>query len=104
MTTSLPALHTHLPPAVHFAIPGGGYFVWLTGGEDVDTEALLPCAHQAGVSYRPGPAFSAARAFPHALGLSFALYEIDALVQAAERLARALMLYCTFSPAPSGTG
>jgi len=37
-------------------------------------EALLPVAHQAGVSYRPGQAFSAARLFPLALHLSFALY------------------------------
>jgi 2-aminoadipate transaminase len=97
------ALRAHLPLDVRFAIPGGGYFVWLTCGEDVDTEALLPYAHQAGVSYRPGQAFSAARVFPHALRLSFALYEVDELMQAAKRLARALMLYRT-SSSPSGRG
>jgi 2-aminoadipate transaminase len=98
------ALRAYLPPDVHFAMPGGGYFVWLTCGEDVDTEALLPYARQVGVSYRPGQAFSAARIFPNALRLSFALYEIDALVQAAERLTRALTLYRTSSPSPSGRG
>ena len=95
VTAFCTALRAHLPPDVRFAIPGGGYFVWLTCGEDIDTEALLPCARQMGVSYRPGQAFSAARLFPHALRLSFALYEVDVLVQAAQRLASALMLYRT---------
>jgi DNA-binding transcriptional MocR family regulator len=87
------ALRQHLPHDVRFAVPGGGYFVWLTCAEDVHTEALLPYAHQAGVSYRPGPAFSAAGAFPHAMRLSFALYEEDELAQGAERLAQALAQY-----------
>ena len=102
VTALVTALRTHLPPDVHFAIPGGGYFVWLTCGEDIDTEVLLPYAHQVGVSYRPGQAFSAARIFPNALRLSFALYEVDALVQAAERLTRALALYRTSSPSGRG--
>jgi len=65
-------------------------------------EVLLPVAHQAGVSYRPGQAFSAARLFPLALHLSFALYEVDELVQGAERLARALTLYRASLLSPSG--
>jgi hypothetical protein len=59
--------------------------VWLSCGEDIDMEALLPVAHQAGVSYRPGQAFSAARLFPLALHLSFALYVarcVEAMCQA----------------------
>ena len=102
VTALVAALRAHLPSDVHFAIPDGGYFVWLTCGEDIDTEALLPCAHQMGVSYRPGQAFSATRVFPHALRLSFALYEVDALAQAAERLARALALYRTSSSSGRG--
>jgi DNA-binding transcriptional MocR family regulator len=87
------ALHTHLSRQIHYTVPGGGYFFWLQCQPDVDTEALLPLAHQAGVSYRPGQAFSAARTFPQALRVSFALYETDALVQGAARLARALEMY-----------
>jgi DNA-binding transcriptional MocR family regulator len=33
-------------------MPGGGYFFWLTFQEDINTEALLPFALQAGLSYR----------------------------------------------------
>ena len=87
------ALHTHLSRQVHFTAPGGGYFFWLQCQPDVDTEALLPLAQQTGVSYRPGQAFSAARAFPQALRISFALYETDALVQGIARLAKALEMY-----------
>jgi DNA-binding transcriptional MocR family regulator len=87
------ALQTHLPREVDFTIPTGGYFFWLTSPHDVDTEALLPLAQQMGVSYRPGQAFSASRLFPHALRLSFALYEADELMQGIERLANAMTRY-----------
>jgi 2-aminoadipate transaminase len=87
------ALHTRLRQDVEFSVPGGGYFFWLTLPPDVDTEALLPVALQAGVSYRPGQAFSASGLFPRALRISFALYEADELVQGIERLAGALTTY-----------
>lgn len=87
------ALRTHLPSDVQMAEPGGGYFVWLTCAPDVDTAALLPFAQQAGVGYRPGPAFAATGAFSQALRLSLALYETEELVQGAERLGRALATY-----------
>ena len=87
------ALRVHLPGQVCFTTPAGGYFFWLLCQPDVDTEALLPLAQQAGVSYRPGQAFSAARAFPQALRISFALYDTNALVLGIERLAKALEMY-----------
>jgi 2-aminoadipate transaminase len=87
------AVQAHLAPHVRYSVPGGGYFLWLTCAPDVDTEALLPLAQQLGVSYRPGQAFSPARAFPQALRLSFALYELDELTQGIVRLATALERY-----------
>ena len=87
------ALRMYLARDIRFTTPGGGYFFWLTCADDVDTETLLPLAQQAGVSYRPGPAFSATRLFPQALRVSFALYEANELVQGVERLAKAFALY-----------
>ncbi|MGE3538121.1 MAG: PLP-dependent aminotransferase family protein [Candidatus Tectimicrobiota bacterium] len=87
------ALRTYLPDDVRIMVPGGGYFVWLTCGPDIATEALLPYARQAGVGYRPGPAFSATAAFPQAMRLSFALYEVEDLVQGAARLGQAMRVY-----------
>jgi DNA-binding transcriptional MocR family regulator len=87
------ALRMYLARDIRFITPAGGYFFWLTCAPDVETETLLPLAQQVGVSYRPGQAFSAARLFPQALRISFALYETDELVQGVERLAKALALY-----------
>ena len=92
------ALQEHLPEVVSFAVPGGGFFFWLTCQEEIDTEALLPLAHQAGVSYHAGPDFSSRHAFTNALRLSFALYEPDELVQGVERLAKAFAAYRSIRP------
>ena len=48
---------------------------------------LLPMpAQAAGVSYRPGPAFSAAGGFRNALRIAISLYETDELIKALRRL------------------
>ena len=87
------ALRERLPGQVSFAVPQGGYFFWLTFGPEADTEALLPFAQEAGVSYLPGQLFSATRTIPNALRLSFALYDGDELAEGARRLAAALAVY-----------
>lgn len=87
------ALRKYLPGTVSFALPEGGYFFWLNFGQGVDTEALLPLAREAGVSYLPGQRFSATRTIPNALRLSFALCESEDLVQGVQRLAVALDAY-----------
>ena len=86
------ALRAYLPDDARFAVPGGGYFFWVTL-DGLDTEALLPLANQMGVSYRPGQAFSNTNVFSNALRLSFALYEPPQLEQAVERLAAAITSY-----------
>ncbi len=86
------ALRARLPDDARFAVPGGGYFFWVTL-DGLDTEAMLPQSHQMGVSYRPGQAFSDTNAFSNALRLSFALYEPPQLEQAVERLAGAITSY-----------
>ncbi len=87
------ALQNRLPNEIDFAIPGGGYFFWLTCTSSINTETLLPLAQQLGVSYRPGSGFSPSGLFPNALRLSFALYEVHELEQAVDRLAQALDAY-----------
>ena len=70
-----------------FTAPGGGYFFWLTLPKGMDAEALLPAAQAAGVSYRPGTAFSAAGGFRNALRVAISLYETDELAEGLRRLA-----------------
>ena len=62
---------------IDFIAPGGGYFYWLTLRDGVDTDAMLPAAREAGVSYRPGTAFSASGGFSDALRISISLYEAE---------------------------
>ena len=79
-------LRAELGDAVEFTPPGGGYFYWLTLRDGVNTDARLPAAREAGVSYRPGTAFSAAGGFTNALRISFSLYETDELAEGIRRL------------------
>jgi 2-aminoadipate transaminase len=85
-------LRACLPDDARFAVPGGGYFFWVTM-DGLDTDAMLPQAHRMGVSYRPGQAFSDTNGFSNALRLCFALYEPSELEQAVERLAGAITSY-----------
>ena len=80
-------LRAELDGIVEFTPPGGGYFYWLTLRYGINTDALLPMAREAGVSYRPGTAFSATGGFTDALRISFSLYETDQLAEGMRRLA-----------------
>src|SRR3954465_13885175 len=50
------ALREHIPEA-EFVVPGGGYFLWLTLGEDVDTVELQAAALEEKVAFIAGPDF-----------------------------------------------
>lgn len=51
----LAALERHMPPGSTWTRPDGGFFVWLTLPEGVDTVAMLPQVQERGVDYLPGP-------------------------------------------------
>ncbi|HEV3034356.1 MAG TPA: PLP-dependent aminotransferase family protein [Solirubrobacteraceae bacterium] len=53
--------------------PEGGFFLWLTLPEEVDTEALFAVALAEGVAFIPGCAFSVSRRFGNALRLAFSV-------------------------------
>lgn len=84
-------LRAEMADRIAFTAPGGGYFCWLTLRDAaVDTAALLPAAQAAGVSYRPGTAFSAAGGFRNALRIAISLYETDEIIEGLRRLAAAI--------------
>ena len=87
------ALRELLAGRCDYATPAGGYFFWLDLGAGVDTEALLPHAQRAGVSYLPGRLFSVDGAPSSCLRISFALYDSDGLREGVRRLAVALDAY-----------
>jgi 2-aminoadipate transaminase len=55
----LAALAQHMPPGCRWTHPMGGFYVWLTVPEGLDTKAMLPRAVTQRVAYVPGTAFYA---------------------------------------------
>jgi 2-aminoadipate transaminase len=91
------ALGEHIPEA-EFVIPGGGYFLWLTLGDDVDSRDLLAAAEEERVVFIPGGDFML-EGGENSLRLSFASVPPDRIPEGVSRIARALERVRTASPA-----
>ena len=67
-------------------VPGGGYFLWLTLGDDVDCVELLAAALEEGVAFVAGPDFmlDGGRS---SLRLSFASVPAERIPEGVERIA-----------------
>ena len=91
------ALRERIPEA-EFVVPRGGYFLWLTLAEDIDTMALAGPAAEEGVAFVPGADFmiDGGRS---SLRLSFAGVPPDQVPEGVARLARALERVRAASPA-----
>ncbi len=84
------ALQEHFGGRARWTDPDGGFFLWVTFGEEVDTEALFEPALEEGVAFIPGNAFSPSKRFPNALRVCFASTPPDRIREGVARLARAL--------------
>jgi 2-aminoadipate transaminase len=95
--TLVEALREHVPEA-EFVVPGGGYFLWLSLGDDVDTVDLQAAALEERVAFIAGPDFmlDGGRS---SLRLSFASVPPDQIPEGVERIARSLERIRTASPA-----
>jgi 2-aminoadipate transaminase len=91
------ALAEHLPEA-EFVAPGGGYFLWLTLPDDVDTTRLLEDAREEGVAFVAGPDFML-EGGTSSLRLSFASVPVEQVEEGVARIARALERLRAASPA-----
>jgi DNA-binding transcriptional MocR family regulator len=70
----LAALRAHMPAGVTWTEPEGGFFIWVTLPERIDTAKLLKRAVDvARVAYVPGNAFYASGGGRHQLRLSFSV-------------------------------
>jgi 2-aminoadipate transaminase len=85
------ALGKHIPEA-DFVVPEGGYFLWLSLDDDVDSRALLAEAKEEGVTFVAGPDFML-EGGASSLRLSFAPVPADQVDEGVQRLARALERY-----------
>ena len=84
------ALAEHFGDIARWTDPDGGFFLWVTLENGVDTQELFEVALAEGVAYIPGPAFSAAGHFHDALRLCFASTAPDRTREGVARLRRAV--------------
>lgn len=84
------SLQRHLSAEATWTNPQGGFFLWLTLGEHIDTSKLFERAVQNGVAFIPGSAFSVTGQFGNALRLCFASQTPERTELGLSRLARTL--------------
>lgn len=86
----LRALETHLPDGCTWNVPDGGFYVWLTVPEGVDTKAMLPRAVTARVAYASGTGFYADGLGSRQLRLSYCYPSPERITEGVRRLAAVL--------------
>lgn len=84
------ALHQYLPAGCTWTHPAGGFYVWLTVPEGVDTKAMLPRAVTQRIAYVPGTAFYADALGSRQMRLSFCYPTPERIVEGVRRLATVL--------------
>ncbi len=87
------ALRLYFGKEIEYMPPSGGYYFWLTFPEGFDSGQLLASAEKAGVSYRPGNAFSESGKFSRQIRLAYTLFEVEDLKEGIFRLHEAYRSY-----------
>jgi DNA-binding transcriptional MocR family regulator len=82
----LGALHEQLP-TLTWTVPTGGFYIWLTLPDHMDSKAMLPRAVKELVAYTPGTAFYADGGGRNAMRLSFCYPAPDFIREGIRRLA-----------------
>lgn len=83
------ALATYLPKISH-TMPTGGFYLWLTLPEELDSKEMLPRAITELVAYTPGTAFFANGQGRNNLRLAFCYPEPDFITEGIRRLGRVI--------------
>ncbi len=95
--TMLEALEEHMPAGVTWTRPVGGFFVWLTLPDHVDSYPLLREGIDAGVVFVPGAAFST-KPKSSSLRLAFSAVSSENIREGVRRLAPILAKAVTKQP------
>jgi DNA-binding transcriptional MocR family regulator len=88
--TLLSALASNLPPGATWTHPGGGFYVWVTLPEGLDSKAMLPRAVTRLVAYVPGTAFYADGYGSRHLRLSYCYPTPERIKEGVRRLANVI--------------
>jgi DNA-binding transcriptional MocR family regulator len=86
----LSALAAHLPRECHWTHPEGGFYVWVTVPEGIDTKAMLARAVTARVAYASGTGFYADGLGSRQMRLSFCYPTPERITEGVRRLAGVL--------------
>jgi 2-aminoadipate transaminase len=86
----LSALDQYLPPGCSWTKPDGGFYVWVTVPEGVDTKAMLPRAVTARVAYASGTGFYADGFGSRQMRLSYCYPTPERITEGVRRLAGVL--------------
>ena len=86
----LDGLAAHMPPGTTWTTPNGGFFVWVTLPEGLDSQALLPRAVNERVAYVPGTAFYADGFGSRNMRLSFCFPTPERIYEGTRRLGKAI--------------
>ncbi|WP_199428831.1 aminotransferase-like domain-containing protein [Qaidamihabitans albus] len=84
------ALEQHMPPGCTWTHPDGGFYVWVTVPEGVDTKAMLPRAVTARVAYASGTGFYADGFGSRQMRLSYCYPTTERIREGVRRLAGVL--------------
>jgi len=82
----LDALPKYMPEGCTWTKPGGGFFVWMTLPEGLDSKAILPRAVAARVAFVPGTGFYADGQGSRQMRLSYCYPEPDRIREGVRRL------------------
>ncbi len=82
----LAGLAEHMPEGSSWTTPNGGFFVWVTLPEGLDSQAMLPRAVTARVAYTPGTAFYADGLGSRNMRLSFCFPTPERILEGTRRL------------------
>ncbi len=100
----LDGLAAHMPPGITWTTPNGGFFVWVTLPEGLDSQALLPRAVNERVAYVPGTAFYADGFGSRNMRLSYCFPTPERIYEGTRRLGKAIAdemeMHATFGLGP----
>ncbi len=86
----LAALDEHMPPGVTWTVPDGGFFIWVTLPQEIDTTRMHPQVRELGVEYLPGATCFADGSGANQLRLSFSFVEDERIEQGVRTIAEVI--------------
>ncbi len=84
----LDALERYMPEGTTWTHPDGGFFVWVTFPEGIDTQELLPRAREMGIEYMPGGSCYANGGGENQIRLSYSFAQDDQIEPGIEILGK----------------